>query len=378
MNFTIDRLIFENSLRKITAISSSKSELTKFLLIDTFKDKLTLSTTDQDIISYVKLEVKNKFVKDSRCIIEAKALYNLINTLPKTTEEVTVTKVKGGTLAVTVDKNLYQFKNFDIKFPEFDIHSYIWSFRIDGSRLFPLIKNSGWAYAVKDEEREYLQGVLFEVDKKLFVCSTDARKFSCSSTDIDNIDTKFRFVILSKLSKIINNELIKYKPKKKTDKAKFPLVTFRIGKEFVDIKVGNTHYTSKLLSNKYPDIRFKKFKLKYNIVIPKKSLSDSIKRLTPFTDSVKNMISFVCDRGTVELKSYNISEKLNSIEDLGQYWLYKEPFEIGFRASSMLKILQHAVGKELTIEFESADRFFKIQDPDTTVNTFYMIPYSKF
>jgi len=223
-----------------------------------------------------------------------------------------------------------------------------------------------------------LQGVLYEVDKKLFVCSTDARKFSCSSANIDNIDTKFRFVILSKLSKIINNELIKYKPKKKTDEANFPLVTFRIGKEFIDIKVGDTHYTSKLLSNKYPDIRFKKFKLNYNIVIPKKSLLDAIKRLTPFTDSVKNMISFVCDKSTVKLKSYNISDKLNSTEDLSQPWPYKDPFEIGFRASSMSDILKHAVGKELTIEFESADRFFRIQDPDTTVNTFYMIPYSKF
>lgn len=380
MNFTIDRLVFENSLRKITAISSSKSELTKFLLIDSFKNQLTLSTTDQDIISYVKLSIKNELVKDSRCIIEAKALYNLVSTLPKDTDKITVTKVKGGTLAVTVDKNLYQFKTFNIKFPEFDIHSYIWSFQINGSRLFPLIKNSGWAYAIKDEEREYLQGVLFEVDKKLYVCSTDARKFSCSSANIDNIDTKFRFVILSKLSKIINNELTKYKPKKKTDEVNFPLVTFRIGKEFVDIKVGDTHYTSKLLSNKYPDIRFKKFKLNYSIVLPKKSLLDSIQRLTPFTDSVKNMLSFVMNDKdeSVKVKSYNISDKLNSIEDINKSWSYGRPFEIGFRASSMLKILAHAVGKNLTIEFESADRFFKIQDPDTTVDTFYMIPYSKF
>lgn len=380
MNFTIDRIGFQDSLRKITAISSSKSDLTKFLKVDTFKNVLTISTTDQEIIAYEKLTIQTSLVRDSRCIIEAKSLYNLVEKLPKDITEVTITKVKGGTLSLSTETNMYQFKTFDTKFPEFDIHSFIWSFKIGGNRLFPLLKHSGWAYAVKDEEREYLQGVLFEVDKKLFVCSTDARKFSCSSVELENIDTRFRFVILSKLSKVINTELAKYKPKKKTDESNFPLVTFRVGKKYVDIKIGNTHYISKLLSNDYPDIRYKAFKMNYAIIVPKKPLLDSVKRLTPFTDPVKNMLSFVCNNKnkTVELKSYNISDKLNSNERIGNMWNYDNSFEIGFRASAMLSILQHAAGTNLTIEFESADRFFKVQDPDTTVDTFYMIPYSKF
>ena len=376
MNFTLDRTLFENSLRKITAISSSKSELTKFLRIIVQDNKVTLSATDQDIISSVDIKVTDK---DSSCIVEAKAVYNLVSKLPKTVEEITATIVKGGIFAITTGSNSYNFKIFDTKFPEFDVHSYMWTFSIGGESLSNLIKKSGWAYAIKDEDREYLQGVLFEVDDKLYVSTTDARKFSCSSIAL-NMDAKFKFVVLSKLSKIINLELAKYKPKKKTDIANYPKVTFKIGKKFVDIIVGDTHYVSKILSTTYPDIRNKKFKVNYTMKeVNRKSLLDSINRLEPFTDSVKNMLSFVCgvkEKTNVQLKSYNISNKLNSKESLDIHW-GNEELEVGFRASSLGKVLSH-VGKTVTIQFESADRFFKVLDPESIVDTFYIIPNSKF
>ncbi len=373
MNFTLDRILFENSLRKITAISSSKSELTKFLRIVVQDNKVTLSATDQDIISSVDIKVTDK---DSSCIVEAKAVYNLVSKLPKTVEEITATIVKGGIFAITTGSNSYNFKIFDTKFPEFDVHSYMWTFSIGGESLSNLIKKSGWAYAIKDEDREYLQGVLFEVDDKLYVSTTDARKFSCSSVAL-SMDAKFKFVILSKLSKIINLELAKYKPKKKTDIANYPKVTFKVGKKFVDIIVGDTHYVSKILSTTYPDIRNKKLKVNYLMSgINKKSLLDSINRLEPFTDSVKNMLSFICDED-VQLKSYNISNKLNSVESLPIMWNNRGEFEVGFRASSLASVLSH-VGKTVTIHFESADRFFRVLDPESTVDTFYIIPNSKF
>ncbi len=374
MNFTIDRTLFQDSLRKITAISSSKSELTKYLSLNIKKTFLTLSATDQDIISYVKIKTDDQ--EGSSCLVEAKALYNLIINLSKTTDKVTI-KLDKKTLIVKADSNEYKFKTFNIEFPKFDIHSYVWSFSVEGEKFLHLIKNSGWAHASKEEERTYLQGVLFEVDGKLFVSSTDARKFSCSSTDV-NIDTKFKFIILSKLSKIISLELTKYKPKKKTDITNFPEVKFNIGKKYVDIIVSGVHYTSKILNYSYPDIRNKQFTSNYNIMLNKKSLLDSIKRLDPFTDTIKNMLSFFCDDSKVKLKSWDISDDtLHSTELIANGWSYKD-FEIGFRASSFSDILKHVVGKEITVQFESPNKFFKILDTESTVNTFYIIPYSKF
>ena len=372
MNFTIDRQLLQKHLRRITAISSGRSEETKYLSISVKKTILTLSATDQDIISFVNIKTDDK--DESSCLVEAKPFYNLTVNLVKTIEEVSIVLRKDA-LVVLVGNDLYKFKTFNITFPKFDIHSYIWSFTVGGEKLFHLLKNSGWAFAAEDE-RTYLEGILFELDNKLFVSTSDARKFSCSSTDIE-MDSKFKFVILSKLSKIINLELAKYKPKKKTDVANFPEIKFKVGKKYVDIIIDSTHYTSKIVDTYYPDIRNKEFKMNYDLTVNKKPLLDSILRLDPFTDTVKNMLSFVCDKKTVQLKSYNISDKLNSSEVIDAAWKYKT-FEIGFRASSLADIMRHIVGKEAIIEFESEKRFFKVFDPASIVDTFYIIPYSKF
>ena len=142
--------------------------------------------------------------------------------------------------------------------------------------------------------------------------------------------------------------------------------------------MSHVHYTSKILNYSYPDIRNKKFTGNYNIVLNKKSLLDSIKRLDPFTDTIKNMLSFYCNNSKMKLKSWDISDDtLHSTELIDSDWSYKD-FEIGFRASSFSDILKHVVGKEITVQFESSTKFFKILDTESTVNTFYIIPYSKF
>ncbi len=385
MEFTIEEKVIEDELSKIINVVTTSDSLSKCLLLSTNNDALLLSTmsanlskeknNDSRLVAYVKVELKDKPLKQGDFLLDARLFYNLLKQISRRDVlDFFIAGKRNPTLNIKNINNKYEFELIKESYPQPDTDSYFYNTSIDLETFISMLDCSGWAYSIDDNEHREFEHILFEFKDDTFsIMSSDSRKFANSTISfkfIEDMQILIPYKVIDSVYKYLNKI---YKQFIKDKNNSMPPVKILIGNKFIKFNCENVYFVGEISSLKYPPIKDKAEKInKYPITIKKRLLLNTLKRLTPFTDNVKRMLIFDLKKDkNIKIYSYNIYNDKQSIEEIETQWQYPD-FKVGFKGNLFEQILTHTKTDDVNLIFQEELMPFKIMETDNNFD-FYLL-----
>lgn len=275
MNFEVDKDVLLKSLITADSVISAKSAnyILSLCLMNVFKDRLEIITTDNDIMLKTILEVKSS--KEFSFLVNGKKLVNIIKEFPKGDIQINVDEnYSVGIISNSIKGNYNLVGKEKGEFPEFKKIEEILSFEIEQTDLKDLIRKVSYSVAT-DNIKPAFSGVFFttEENAKLTAVATDAKRLSLFSLPVDS-SLKLKEGI------IIPKKTIGEVYKLLTDNGK---CVFSIGLNMCSFEIENTQIISRLIDGQFPN---------YKQVIPREFGETVIVERQKFLDTIRRVIVF--------------------------------------------------------------------------------------
>ena len=346
MFFSVESSIFKNALVKVNSVVEKKAinQLIGYTLVELSNDKLTLSSTDNEV--YVKVSCEANSDTNASFCINSKNLFDIIKDIPESTLKFTMEN-DSNTLNLESNNMFYSLLIYNSQeYPKISFPENLNFFETKKSDLNKMIAITNHAIS-NDETRVYLNGLFFqEINNKLRVVATDGHRLSLIETEtINNSENS---------SSYLSNGIIV--PKKGVSELKRMtdqdgnLIKIAVDDSFLFAKVSDDYILSvRLIAREYP---------KYQAVIPNTTSSklstdrsrmyEAIKRIRIMTNEKSNQVRLNVKENEMELSANHPS--LGKAKEIVPISYSGKPLEIGFNAKYLIDVL--SILDEGDVEFE--------------------------
>ncbi len=224
-------------------------------------------------------------------------------------------------------------------YPSIDPASVSQTLRIREGHLKTLLEQTHFAMAQQDV-RYYLNGLLLEaVPGRIRTVATDGHRLALSEVKYESeLDAEMQ-VIIPRKAVLELNRLLEHSDR---------TVVLESSNSHIQIHLGNTSFTSKLIDGRYPD---------YNRVLPsgdtheliadKEQLRHALTRAAILSNEKYRGITFMVSENTVKLKAHN-PEQDEAEEELEVQYNGPE-INIGFNVGYLIDVLGVLVGEDVCI-----------------------------
>lgn len=345
MFFSVNSLIFKNALLKVNSVIEKKSinQLIGYTLIELESNKITLSSTDNEV--YVKASCEAKSDTNASFCINSKNLFEIIKDISDTTLKF---KMENDSNTLNLESNnlFYSLLIYNSQeYPKINFPSNLDFIQASKNDISKMIQITHHAIS-NDETRIYLNGLYFqEVNKKLRAVATDGHRLSLIETSTLEME--------SSSNHLLNGIIV---PKKGVSELKRmtdndgDLIYLAVDESFLFAKINEDYILSiRLIAREYP---------KYQAVIPIKpgnkltanrsKLFEAIKRIRIMTNEKSNQVRLHINDNQIELSANHPS--LGKAKEIIPVDYRGKSLDIGFNAKYLIDVL--SILDDGDVEFE--------------------------
>lgn len=224
-------------------------------------------------------------------------------------------------------------------YPSIDPASVTQTLKIQEGQLKTLLEHTHFAMAQQDV-RYYLNGLLLEaVPGRIRTVATDGHRLALSEIDYDGeLDAEMQ-VIIPRKAVLELNRLLSHSDK---------VVVLEASNSHIQIHLGNTSFTSKLIDGRYPDYnRVLPSGDNYELTADKEQLRHALARAAILSNEKYRGITFKVSENTVQLKAHNPEQDEAEEEIEVQY--NGPAINVGFNVGYLIDVLSVLAGDEVCI-----------------------------
>lgn len=302
---------------------SSKSTLPilSHILIEAKRDSIYLTATDLEI--GVSAKIDGEVQEEGSITVPAKKFSEIVKELP-TTQNIQISVKKGQSIQIESGKSYFRLmgllrEDFP-QLPDLPAHAKgVESVKIPQQTLKNMIQVTAFAMS-HDETRYVLNGILFSFkDKSLKLVATDGRRLAIVEREIPEMGNLRKDVILpmktiQELNRCLGEE---------------GDLTFFFRENQLQLQIGNTNITSRLIEGEYPN---------YEQVIPKKTKEELKLNTQDFLQAARRA-SILTNQDSQSIKINIIKDRLIITKTTPELGEVREELEVDYK------------GGELTIGF---------------------------
>jgi DNA polymerase-3 subunit beta len=343
MKITISKSILENILIHAAPFLEKKdtSQITSHVYMNVSNSKLTLKATDYEIGFLVSTD-NLKIEKEGSITANGKKFLDIVRILKD--DEINL-EVKNDNLLISQGHSNFKLPTFSYnKFPEFPSYEGKPRISIESHTLIESLKKITPAIDTNNPKFE-LNGALIDIQKtSINFAATDTRRLAVVTVNNQS-----------------ENELSIIIPKKAiVEIQKLFFDNIELYYDETNLIIHSEQYTffTKLINGKFPQYsRIIPKETKYNLVLPKAIMIDSIKQITTISTDLKitfmnNIISFE------SLSDDNIEAKTEITYNTG----FDEAFSIAINSKYLLDFLNSINSLEFTIGLNEGNLPFILKD----------------
>ncbi len=343
MKITISKSILENILIHASPFLEKKdtSQITSHVYINVSNSKLTLKATDYEIGFLVSTD-NLKIEKEGSITANGKKFLDIIRILKD--NEINL-EAKNDNLLISQGHSNFKLPTFSYnEFPEFPSYEGKPRISIESHTLIESLKKITPAIDTNNPKFE-LNGALIDIQNNVInFAATDTRRLAVVTIDNQS-----------------DNELSIIIPKKAiVEIQKLFFDNIELYYDETNLIIHSQQYTffTKLINGKFPQYsRIIPKETKYNLILPKAVMIDSIKQITTISTDLK--ITFINDIISFEsLSDDNIEAKTEISYTTG----FNEPFSIAINSKYLLDFLNSINSSEFTIGLNEGNLPFILKD----------------
>ena len=343
MKITISKSILENMLIHSGPFLEKKdtSQITSHVYMNVQNSKLTIKATDYEIGILISTD-NLKIEKEGSITANGKKFLDIVRILKD--DEINL-EVKNDNLFISQAHSNFKLPTFSYnEFPEFPSYEGKPRISIESHTLIESLKKITPAIDTNNPKFE-LNGALIDIQtNSINFASTDTRRLA-----VVTIDNKS------------DNELSIIIPKKAiVEIQKLFFDDIELYYDETNLIIHSEQYTffTKLINGKFPEYsRIIPKDIKYNLLLPKAIMIDSIKQITTISTDLK--ITFLNDLINFEsLSDDNIEAKTEITYNTG----FNEPFSIAINSKYLLDFLNSINSSEFNIGLNEGNLPFVLRD----------------
>ncbi|ADN08051.1 DNA polymerase III subunit beta [Sulfurimonas autotrophica] len=343
MKITVSKSILENILIHASPFLEKKdtSQITSHVYMNVSNSELTLKATDYEIGFLVSTD-NLKIEKEGSITANGKKFLDIVRILKD--DEINL-EVKNDNLLISQGHSNFKLPTFSYnEFPEFPAYEGKPRISIESHTLIESLKKITPAIDTNNPKFE-LNGALIDIQKNsINFAATDTRRLAVVTIDNQS-----------------DNELSIIIPKKAiVEIQKLFFDNIELYYDETNLIIHSQQYTffTKLINGKFPEYsRIIPKETKYNLVLPKAIMIDSIKQITTISTDLK--ITFMNDIISFEsLSDDNIEAKTEISYNTG----FSKPFSIAINSKYLLDFLNSINSSEFTIGLNEGNLPFILKD----------------
>jgi len=323
--------------------------------------RLVMTATDLEIELTTSIPAQHD--EDFSFTIPARKFTDICKTLP---EEANISiTTKNDRATIRSGKGRYSVGILDAKqFPGIQLKAETKQFILTQATLAKLISDTAFAMGNQDV-RYYLNGLLLEIKEGyLRAVATDGHRLALSEENLElNAELDSRTILPRKavleLSRMIGTGDTE--------------ITVSFSSNHLQINLGNTTFTTKLIDGNYPD---------YNRVIPRdcdksavadtQLLKQTLQRTSILSNEKYRGINFSFSSGKLELLAHN-PEKEEATDELGIDYEH-DPLSIGFNSKYMIDVMNTVDSEKVEMTLGDANSSCLIQGAGDSSARYVVMP----
>ncbi len=363
MNFRIQREQLLNPLQQIIGAVEKRQTMPALsnVLLNADEQSLKLTATDLEIELRASVDM---FIDEPGDItVPARKLLDICKALP---DEANIEfSVDGEKALIRSGRSRFTLVTLPAAdFPSLDTIESQFSFEVSQKTLRDLINKTAFAMAQQDV-RYYLNGLLFEVSaRKIRTVATDGHRLAFAEKDIDNDINDIRQVILPRKGVLELQRLLS----DSDDPVKLVLAN-----NHMQVEVGNTRFTSKLIDGRFPD---------YHRVIPettdrlltaeREALKQALIRVSILSNEKYRGIRLILLDNLLKLEAHNPDQEEADIEIEVDY--SGDEIEIGFNVNYILDVLNSSDNDTVQSSLRDSNSSCLLTFPDQPDYKYVIMP----
>lgn len=343
MKFTITRENLHQGLAAVSATIPTRTTLPVLsnLLLEADADGVRLSGTDLDIA--VSLRVPADVEEEGALTVPARKLQELARELP---DEPARVSTKGDRLELTCGRASFKLNGMPRdEFPTFPTVEFEESWKIDGSTLQTLIRQTSFAVST-EESRPILNGVLWQLgEREMRMVATNGHRLAMLRLDAEGGSSQQSDLIVP--PKALNQV-------ERLFAGDDPIEVAR-SENHLGFRRDGTRVYTRLIEGPYPN---------YEQVIPRDNdkfatadkalLAQALRRVAVVASEQTHRVRLSFAPGTLRLSVE--TPDLGEAHEEMEIGYDGEGLEIGFNANYLLEVLRYVPGDEVKITFKAPER----------------------
>ncbi|WP_304545219.1 DNA polymerase III subunit beta [Sulfurimonas microaerophilic] len=343
MKITISKSILENILIHAGPFLEKKdtSQITSHVFLNASNNQLTLKATDYEIGFLVTVNDIN-IEQEGSVTSNGKKFLDIVRILKEGNIDL---EVRNGMLHIEQGSSKFKLPTFSHEdFPEFPSYENKSRISIESHTLIESLKKITPAIDTNNPKFE-LNGALIDIQNDAInFASTDTRRLAV--VNIANSSDHQLSIIIPKKAIVEIQKLF------------FDNIELYYDQTNLIIHSNQYTFFTKLINGKFPEYsRIIPKETKYNLLLPKANMIDSIKQITTISTDVK--ITFASDTITFEsLSDDNIEAKTEISISTG----FTEPFSVAINSRYLLDFLNSINSSEFTMKLNEGNLPFILSD----------------
>ena len=338
MKFSIEQGQILEALQKVQSIVGQRTTLPILsnVLLEADQDKLTLTTTDQEVSVRTSLEAD--ISEPGATTLPARRFFSICRELPNHQIDI---KVNSNDVA-EISSGAANFKLEGLSkddFPPMPSFEESFSYQLKQGILKDILQKTYYA-ASTDESRAILNGSLMAFrDNKLTVVSTDGRRLALVEQEVDIPEEAELDIVVP--TKTIN-ELIK--TLEEEGEANIKTSSTQVAFEF-----GNIFIISKLVDGTYPNYRqVIPSQCEERISIDRETFQDAVRRVSLMLDDQASSVKINIEENRIELMTS--SPEIGEARESVPVKYSGKDISIAFNPAFLMAPLKHLESDEIFLE----------------------------
>ena len=363
MKFDTEREAFLHPLQEIVGVIEKKQTLPILanVLIDVNNENISLTGTDLEIqlltTALVSSEVEGKIT------VPARKLLDIFRYLP---DGMPIRfDFREDKLRLICGKSRFSLSTLPAdNYPKFENEGYDQEIVLQASKLKKGLEKTQFCMALQDV-RYYLVGILLEIEgRTITLVASDGHRMAVFNDNIaESLPERIRIILPRKAVLELHRLLTECEE----------TITLRCSKNGIQITIGNTQFSCKLIEGKYPDFK-KVFPQHSNKIsnIDKELLKDAINRVAILSNEQLKDVQLDMSDGLLRLRTNN--QEQEEAEEEIDIDFQGPPFITGYNAGYLHDAVSQVNSEQVRLSFFDQNDSCLIEDLDDSTFRYLLMP----
>ena len=339
MNFSIERSVFLNLLKKVQGITEKNPiiPMSSNVLIESEKKKIIMQATNLEV--GIIIEGNANVEKKGKAVLDARKTYEIVREMPE--GDVYVSRKETGWMEIKQEKIIFNIAGqSDEEFPQIERGEEVEFLEMEAESVLYLVKNT--LYATSDDiTRGVLRGVLVEREGGVVrLVATDGHRLAMAEVKAPGGEAKGAVIIPEKGAREI---------KRLTEETSEKEIKVGFGERSVVVKTPEETLVVRLMEGDFPDYKRVVPKGNKNVLVMRtQDLMETVKRVALLAEDETKIVRFDLKKGRMIVSSSKAGQGEAREEKAVDY--EGEEIVFGLNSRYVVDVLNTKGGGDVMIE----------------------------